>query len=62
VFNRPRYRMADFQVVMVDIIDPRVMLVQRSAGLDSFADSTTTSGTGPSSRGRWPPRSWRPWS
>jgi tripartite-type tricarboxylate transporter receptor subunit TctC len=38
VLTRPRYRIADFQVVMVDVVDPRVMLVQRTSSINSFGD------------------------
>ncbi len=38
VFNRPPYKISDFQVVMVDVVDPRVMLVQSGSDIAGFAD------------------------
>jgi tripartite-type tricarboxylate transporter receptor subunit TctC len=41
VFNKPPYKSGDFQTVMVDVQDPRVMLLQKSSELQSFADFVT---------------------
>jgi tripartite-type tricarboxylate transporter receptor subunit TctC len=41
VFNKPPYKSADFQTIMVDVQDPRVFLVQKSSELQSFADFVT---------------------
>jgi|EndMetStandDraft_5_1072996.scaffolds.fasta_scaffold00413_5 tripartite-type tricarboxylate transporter receptor subunit TctC len=38
VFNKAPYKAADFQAIMVDVRDPRVMLVQKSSELNSFSD------------------------
>jgi tripartite-type tricarboxylate transporter receptor subunit TctC len=38
VFSKPPYKRGDFQVVMVDVIDPRVMLVQKEAAITGFDD------------------------
>jgi tripartite-type tricarboxylate transporter receptor subunit TctC len=38
VFNKPPYKISDFQVVMVDVVDPRVMLVQAGSDIASFGD------------------------
>jgi tripartite-type tricarboxylate transporter receptor subunit TctC len=37
VFHKPPYQSADFQTIMVDMRDPRVMLVQKASALNSFA-------------------------
>lgn len=41
VFNSPPYKYADFQVIMVDVVDPRVMLVQAESPLNNLADFVT---------------------
>jgi tripartite-type tricarboxylate transporter receptor subunit TctC len=38
VFNKPPYKITDFQVALVDLIDPRVMLVQTNSDIKTFAD------------------------
>jgi tripartite-type tricarboxylate transporter receptor subunit TctC len=38
MFNAPPYKYADFQVIMVDVVDPRIMLVQADSPLNSLAD------------------------
>jgi tripartite-type tricarboxylate transporter receptor subunit TctC len=38
VLNKAPYKRSDFQVVMVDVVDPRVMLVQKESAIASFAD------------------------
>jgi tripartite-type tricarboxylate transporter receptor subunit TctC len=38
VFNKPPYKSGDFQTIMVDVRDPRVMLVQSASELNGFAD------------------------
>lgn len=38
VFNTPPYKSSDFQAIMVDILDPRIMLVQKTSGINSFDD------------------------
>ena len=38
VFNKPPYKGEDFRTIMVDLQDPRVMLVQKDAGIKTFAD------------------------
>lgn len=38
VFSKPPYKISDFQVMIVDVIDPRVMLVQASSDIKDFAD------------------------
>ena len=38
VFNKAPYKRSDFQVVVVDVVDPRVMLVQKESAITSFAD------------------------
>lgn len=38
VFSKPPYKIEDFQVIMVDMVDPRVMLVQKGGPIASFAD------------------------
>jgi tripartite-type tricarboxylate transporter receptor subunit TctC len=38
VVATPPYAVSDFQVIMVDMMDPRVMLVQSSSKIGSFAD------------------------
>lgn len=37
-FNKAPYKTADFQAIMVDVQDPRVMLVQKSSELNSLSD------------------------
>jgi putative tricarboxylic transport membrane protein len=41
VFNKPPYQAADFEIIMVDVRDPRVMLVQKASSINSFADFVT---------------------
>jgi tripartite-type tricarboxylate transporter receptor subunit TctC len=41
VFNKPPYKGEDFRTVMVDLQDPRVMLVQKESSIKSFADFVT---------------------
>ena len=38
VFATPPYKHADFQTIMVDLVDPRVMLVQQDSPLNALAD------------------------
>jgi len=38
VFSTPPYKHADFQIIMVDLEDPRVMLVQQESPLNTLAD------------------------
>jgi tripartite-type tricarboxylate transporter receptor subunit TctC len=38
VFGKPPYKIDDFQIAMVDLVDPRVMLVQKDAALRGFGD------------------------
>lgn len=38
VFSRPPYRITDFQIIMVDVVDPRVMLVQRDSSINGLGD------------------------
>lgn len=38
VFNKPPYKITDFQVIMVDVVDPRVMLVQKASPIANFGD------------------------
>lgn len=38
VFSKPPYQIGDFQVAVVDVFDPRIMLVQKEDKLATFAD------------------------
>lgn len=38
VFGTPPYKITDFQIIMVDVLDPRIMLVQRASELGGFGD------------------------
>lgn len=38
VFATPPYKHADFQTIMVDLVDPRVMLVQQDSPLNALSD------------------------
>jgi tripartite-type tricarboxylate transporter receptor subunit TctC len=38
VFSKPPYRLDDFQVAAIDLVDPRVMLVQKESDIGSLAD------------------------
>ena len=38
VFSRPPYKSRDLQSIMVDVRDPRIMLVKRDADIDTFKD------------------------
>lgn len=38
IFATPPYKHADFQAIMVDLVDPRVMLVQQDSPLNTLAD------------------------
>jgi tripartite-type tricarboxylate transporter receptor subunit TctC len=38
VFNKPPYKISDFQIIMVDLVDPRILLVQKASPIASFAD------------------------
>lgn len=37
VIAKPPYKVSDFQVIMVDVVDPRVFLVQKESDISSFA-------------------------
>jgi len=41
VFNKPPYKLPDFQICMVDVVDPRVMLVQQKSNIETFGDFVT---------------------
>jgi tripartite-type tricarboxylate transporter receptor subunit TctC len=38
VFAAPPYKHSDFQIIMVDLVDPRVMLVQQDSPINTLAD------------------------
>jgi len=38
VFSRPPYKSGDLQPIMVDVRDPRIMLVKKDADIDTFKD------------------------
>jgi putative tricarboxylic transport membrane protein len=38
VFSRPPYKSTDLQSIMVDVRDPRIMLVKKDADIDTFKD------------------------
>ena len=38
VFNKPPYKGGDLQTIMVDVLDPRIMLVQKDSDINTFAD------------------------
>ena len=38
VFSKPTYKITDFQVIMVDMVDPRIMLVQKASPIAGFGD------------------------
>ena len=38
VFNKPPYKSGDLQTIMVDVFDPRIMLVQKTSDINTFAD------------------------
>ena len=38
VLSKPPYKITDFQVVMVDMVDPRIMLVQKGSTIKGFGD------------------------
>jgi tripartite-type tricarboxylate transporter receptor subunit TctC len=38
VFNRPPYKAGDLQPIMVDVVDPRIMLVKKDSDINSFKD------------------------
>jgi tripartite-type tricarboxylate transporter receptor subunit TctC len=38
VFNKPPYKSGDLQTIMVDVLDPRIMLVQKTSDINTFAD------------------------
>jgi tripartite-type tricarboxylate transporter receptor subunit TctC len=38
VFSKPPYKAGDLQPIMVDVVDPRIMLVKKDSPINSFAD------------------------
>ena len=38
VFNKPPYKSGDLQTIMVDVLDPRIMLVKKDSDINSFKD------------------------
>ncbi len=38
IFSKPPYQVGDFQIAVVDVFDPRVMLVQKEDKIATFAD------------------------
>ena len=38
VFNKPPYKIGDFQIIEVDVQDPRIMLVQKELAISTLAD------------------------
>jgi putative tricarboxylic transport membrane protein len=38
VFSRPPYKSGDLQSIMVDVVDPRIMLVKKDADINTFKD------------------------
>jgi tripartite-type tricarboxylate transporter receptor subunit TctC len=38
VFSRPPYKAGDLQSIMVDVLDPRIMLVKKDSDINSFKD------------------------
>ena len=38
VFSKPSYTASDFQVIMVDVFDPRILLVRKDSEIASFDD------------------------
>jgi tripartite-type tricarboxylate transporter receptor subunit TctC len=38
VFSKPPYAHTDFQVIMADVLDPRILLVQKESDIGSLAD------------------------
>lgn len=41
VFAKPPYKLDDFQVIVVDVFDPRVMLVQKTSDIATLGDFVT---------------------